>query len=140
MKFLKRVKEIRSRTGELHFERYAIIETVVFGLYIHTIYKADQDLHLHSHPWNFFTIVLKGIYIAMNTNSLSIKGPGALSHMRREDFHKIDQIILGPVKTLFVTWGRRKPWYYQVGTDKVESGLYRKMKHTTGFKNDQNAL
>lgn len=134
MKFFKKVKEIRSKSGELHFERYAIIETAFFGLYIHTIYKADQDLHLHSHPWNFITVVLSGAYVALGTTGLSVKEPGTISIMTRNGFHKIDEIVLGPVKTLFFTWGQHKSWYYLVEGNKIESGLYRKMKHTTGFK------
>lgn len=134
MKLFQKVKEIRSRKGDLHFERYAIVQTSFFGLYVHTIHKADQDPHLHSHPWNFLTIVLKGAYRAKGEKGISLKKPGVVSWMSRQGFHKIEEIVHGPVKTLFFTFGRRKPWYYLVGRNQIESNLYRKMKHTTGFR------
>lgn len=56
--------------------------------------------------------------------------------MTRNNFHKIQEIVEGPVKALFFTWGRAKPWYYLVEGDRIESKIYRKMKHATGFKNE----
>lgn len=134
MKLFKKVKEIRSREGILHFERFAIIETSLFALYVHTIHRADEDKHPHSHPWNFVTVVLSGAYLACDANGRATpKGPGAFSFMSRHGFHKIGAILSGPVKTLFLAYGKRSPWYYLVGGDKVESTEYRKLKHEKGW-------
>lgn len=60
MKFL--IKEIKSKTGELHFRRYRLFSCSLFSIFIHRIYKSDEDLHPHSHPWNFLTVILWGGY------------------------------------------------------------------------------
>lgn len=134
MKLFQKVKEIRSREGVLHFERYAIIETSLFALYVHTIHKHDEDKHLHSHPWNFMTIVLSGAYLALAKNGFAtIKSPGSFSKMSRHDFHKIGGILNGPVKTLFLAYGKRSPWHYLVDGEKVESSEYRRLKHEKGW-------
>ncbi len=43
MKFL--VKEIKSKAGELHFRRWRLLQLPFFAIYIHGIYKSDEDLH-----------------------------------------------------------------------------------------------
>lgn len=129
MKLFQKVREIRSRAGVLHFERFAIFETSLLSLYVHRIYQADQDDHLHSHPWNFMTIVLWGVYMALGTAGRSRKGPLSFSSMTRKGFHKIDSILKGPVTTLFLAYGRRKQWYYLVDGMRVDSDTYRRIKH-----------
>lgn len=57
------VREISSKTGELHFQRYRILETPWFNVYIHYIAKSDEDKDPHNHPWNFRTYVLSGGYL-----------------------------------------------------------------------------
>ena len=140
--FFKMVKEIRSRTGELHFQRYAILETTVFSIYIHRIFKEDKDLHLHSHPWNFVSMILKGAYMEkyLSTDIFRepqvcerLKSAGTFSSGDRKFFHKIQSIVSGPVYSLFITYGKRKYWYYNVDGDEIESPVYFQMKHTTGF-------
>ena len=134
MKLFEKVKEIRSREGVLHFEGYAIVETSIFALYVHTIHKHDEDKHLHSHPWNFLTVVLSGCYLAISQKGYAaIKSPGSFSKMSRYGFHKIGSILNGPVKTLFLAYGRRTPWHFLVNGTKVESSEYRVMKHEGKF-------
>jgi len=139
MKILSKVKEIRSRTGELHFERYAILELSFFSIYIHRIHKSDKDPHLHSHPWNFATLTLKGSYLEkyFNTDlfcerqeSVRVKSPGSFASADRNYFHKIEEILDGPVYTLFVTWGKPENWHYLVNNTRIESNTYRHLKHS----------
>jgi len=132
MKLFQQVKEIRSQQGELHFQRYAIIETHKWALYIHRIYKEDKDEHLHSHPWNFMSVILWGAYIeqyAPEYNRMRVKCEGSFSKADRNYFHKIVDILRGPVTTLFFTWGTHQPWHYWVKGEKVESTEYRKQKN-----------
>lgn len=138
MKFFTKVKEIRSREGVLHFERYAFIETPFFALYHHTIHRADEDKHLHSHPWNACGLILSGSYevkesLMPRAHKIATKKPGDFSFMSRHDFHKISKIVDGPVKTLFFTFGRHKPWHYMVNGKKIEASEYRKMKRAGAF-------
>jgi hypothetical protein len=138
MKLLQWVKEIRSKTGRLHFKRFAIIETKNFALYIHRIYEHDRDIHLHTHPWNFKTVVLSGGYVEQYLGKDLFCEPQEFTRVRRpfsyasgdrNYYHKILEITNGPVTTLFFTFGRHQPWYYSVGDTQIESEEYRRLKH-----------
>jgi hypothetical protein len=138
MKLLQWVKEIKSKSGILHFKRFAIIETTYFSIYIHKIYEADKDKHMHSHPWAFFGLVLNGSYIESylkdkDSVDYRIKSPFGVGFGGREYFHKIELITDGPVTTLFLTFGKHLPWYYSVEELKIESTEYRKLKNEGQF-------
>lgn len=129
MVFFKKVKEIRSKDGVLHFERFAIFEIKNFAsLYIHKIHESDKDPYLHTHPWNFISLILKGSYLEEvdTTESLILKTPGTISCAGRNFCHKIKEIIKGPVWTLFFVYGKNKLWYYSLG--KITNDEYRKRK------------
>lgn len=130
MKFFQKVREIRSKRGILHFQRYAIFETSFLSLYIHRIYRRDEDEHLHSHPWNFITMVLWGAYTALDENmNLTRKGLGSWSWMTRHGYHKIFSIEKSPVTTIFLTYGKKGPWYYLVDGKPMFHETYRSMKN-----------
>ena len=48
---------------EPYLERYYVLfkERVTFpyNVFLHKFLKSDPD-HVHDHPWNYFTIILKG--------------------------------------------------------------------------------
>jgi hypothetical protein len=149
MKMFKWVKEIRSKNGILHFKRYAIIETTYFSVYWHKIYEHDRDVHMHSHPWAFFGIIIKGTYVEEYLNKTTVgsilnpigislstayrtKRPFGIGFGSRKYFHRIHRIENGPVTSLFFTFGKRQNWYYRTSLGKnglVESEEYRKLKH-----------
>lgn len=128
MKFFQKVKEIRSKADELYFERYAIFEIENFAsLYIHRIHRADKDKHLHTHPWNFASVILRGSYQELTDDGIRIKRPLTFAFAGRHFCHKIQEIISGPVISLFFVYGKYKPWFYSLG--KVESTEYRRLKN-----------
>jgi hypothetical protein len=158
MKLFQKVKEIRSREGELHFQRFAIIETNIFSLYIHKIFKADSDLHCHSHPWNFLSLTLRGSYIEERLRALwdgkvisefKTKRPLTFSSMKKFGnktyhvspcFHKIKVILKGPVYSIFLAYGKKERWSYYVndpnGTPIWDFEYYREFKNKTGFNDN----
>lgn len=145
----KLIKEIKSKTGEVHFRRWSILSTKWFNIYIHCIYKPDEDKHLHDHPWDFYGIVLKGVYIEeislINTEEF-------LSMVKSEDLptkrifrhplfvvyrksyipHKILHILTNkPVWTLIFTTKKNREWGY-IGEDGwINHKDYRKKKNET---------
>ncbi len=144
MKILTKIKEIKSKTEELHFQRFAIIDCKYFGLYIHKIFKEDKDLHLHSHPWNFISLILKGSYVEKREwinpfkeiqHETYLKDLFTISKANTKFFHKIERIVKGPVWSLFFVYNKQTVWYYRVNDDLVESNEYRNIKNTIGFKN-----
>jgi len=135
-----KVKEIRSREGELHFIRYRIVSTPWFSIYIHRIFKEDQDTHLHDHPWDFWSIILSGGYTyKAKDESVSSIGDVYIGHRGRghmlsipakNHYHKILQLDNGKPVTTFVISGRRKHfWGYDVDGTFVDHKTYRKRKN-----------
>ena len=134
MKLFIKVKEIKSLSGEMHFERWAVIETKMFSLYCHRIHKADKD-HLHSHPWNFVSMILKGSYLEEVEHNgkitFKVKSPLKIAYTHKTWFHKIHSIIKVPVYTLVFVWGGNfegDKWHYLVGEKKVPFLTYRQIK------------
>lgn len=124
-----KVKEIRSKSGELHFIRWKIFSIGNFSVNIHKICKADEDKHLHNHPWNFMSIVLKGGYIErLQSGKANLRTFLNTAIRRAEKFHKIDEMVTKTVYTLNFMWGERKEWGYDVGGKFVQHEEYRNLK------------
>lgn len=129
------VKEIVSRQGELHFQRYRLLQTPWFAIYIHRISKSDMDKDMHDHPWRFISLILKGSYseackyypdfktIIKNTYT-----PGCLVTHQAEDAHQLT-LLTDVVWTLVVTSGRSRLWGYQTSSGWIDHQTYRKLKN-----------
>lgn len=142
--FWKPIREIRSKSGELHFRRWRIIETRWFNIYIHYIAKSDEDKHLHSHPWNFISIPLKGGYVQRVIRPVENFAEDKDANLMREhkevclpfhpmkmfwgDFHKIR--LIKPTWSLVFTGTRNKfGWgYWDTKRGIIHFDDYRKMK------------
>src|SRR5882757_8105423 len=136
MKFFKKVMEIRSKDGILYFTRWTIFKCRWFSLYIHKISERDEDFHLHNHPRNFISVILKGSYKEESliwpywplsprpAKLLKPKGFLTISYMNRQGFHRIHRIIKGPVYSLFFTYGKAMTWFHMVNYTKIEHNIY----------------
>lgn len=137
MKLFKTVKIIKSKEGVLHFKRFAIIECKLFNIYIHWIYKADEDEHLHDHPWNYTSIVLSGKFweAVKNTKENENKyemnnlSSGSISSQKAERTHKVYMLLSKKIITLFFTGPRFREWGYDVDGKWIDNVTYRKMKN-----------
>ena len=126
---MKLIKEIRSKEGKLHFRRWEILKTRWFSIYIHGIYAADQDKHLHNHPWDYKSIVLKGSYIEETNNGVNILKFGTVTSRIGKDYHKIKSLLTKSVYTLFIVSPIKRIWGYQVDGSWVNHEEYRKRKN-----------
>lgn len=108
---------------------------------VHHICRADVDRHLHDHPWNARTIVLRGWYNEERpwpalTDAEAARADGAvisdgneraLFHRARGhtgrllfgQFHRISAVSPGGVWTLFITGRTRGTWGFDVDGRKV---------------------
>jgi hypothetical protein len=50
------------KPGNPMMERWRLIQTPLFGIYVHRIYREDLDPVPHDHPWRFWSLVLRGGY------------------------------------------------------------------------------
>lgn len=115
------------RQGNPMMERWRLIQTPWFGIYVHFVYREDLDPYPHDHPWRFFRMVLRGGYVEELTtdgqhekvNTVCPFRPGYFPTSSR---HRIIAVIPGTVSLVFVgrkrrTWGFWVPLSsYIVGT------------------------
>ena len=131
---MKLVKEIISKSGKLHFRRWEIISTRWFSIYIHGIYAADEDLHLHNHPWNYCSIILKGSFVEEQKTK---EGKIVFNQLRFLDcvtrnkkyYHKIRSLITPEVYTLFIVTKDTDEWGYDVDGKHIDYQTYRTIKN-----------
>jgi len=126
---MKLIKEIRSKEGKLHFRRWQILKTPWFSIYIHGIYAPDQDKHLHNHPWDYKSLVLKGSYIEETNNGVNLLKFGSVTSRSGEDYHKIKTLLTNSVYTLFIVSPAKRTWGYQVNGKWMDNEEYRKLKN-----------
>lgn len=140
--------EIKNKKGELHFRRYGI-KTPWFGIFIHKIYKADNEAHRHNHPWNHIIFPLGGEYIEERQSPLNdqvdylyrmFSWQPRWNWRQAHWYHRIYEIMKGPVTSLCIV-GRTKylpngveDWGYDVDGKHVNFVEYRKMKKEGKFE------
>lgn len=125
----KKVKEIKSKEGVLHFRRWRILWTPWFTINFHGIYHHDEDEHLHSHPWNFISMVLKGSYTERLESGAKLRYPGNVEKRTKDVFHKILTLHSKAVYTLNVMWGAEEgSWGYKVDGKYIDHKTYRELK------------
>lgn len=130
------IKEIRSKSGELHFKRWSILSLPWFSIYIHGIYKKDMDRHLHSHPWNIWTMILKGGYVEVlrgkdGKEKYKYRGVFNTGYRSLDKFHKIGRLSgSGPTYSLAIVGRRKNPdWGFMVNDKFVDHLTYRENKN-----------
>lgn len=127
------VKEIVSKTGVVHFRRWAILEKPRLRIYLHQILEKDQDAHEHDHPWNFCSIILKGGYTESSMGKMTRTTPGKILFKSHCIPHKIAELH-SPTWTLVIAWGERKEWGYSTNSGWIDNISYRKMKNEGSLK------
>lgn len=97
-------------------ERWRLIQTPWFGLYVHFIYREDLDPIPHDHPWNFWRLVLRGGYTeqywadpANGRDTLRSQRRWRPSRVPVEHAHRI--VVVQPCTVSLVLVGRkRRTW------------------------------
>lgn len=96
-----------------------------FSIRVHHIKRADNERHMHDHPWNARTIILRGSYrearpgfhsFATHTQVLK---PGDTARLGFEQYHRITDVCPGGAWTLFISWRWRGVWGFLVDGVKV---------------------
>lgn len=96
---------------------------------LHHIVRPDQDRHMHDHPWNARTFILRGWYFEKRHVSgthyrLECRQAGQTAALRFGEYHAISRIGEGGVWTLFVTGKYRGTWGFLVNGVKVQWRKY----------------
>lgn len=97
--------------------------TLGWAVRLHFIATADDDRHLHDHPFSFLSIVLRGWYVELRPverDPRFVKGaepcymtqrkPGDIAWRPCFQRHRISHVSQGGVWTLVITTPARQPW------------------------------
>lgn len=103
--------------GDPYLDRLRIIQTPLFGIYLHHIHRPDRDPDPHDHPWGFASVVLAGWYRELVWPDKKNRGDfgerwrnrWSLGRLNRRAAHIITDIG-GPLWTLVLTGPRRGDW------------------------------
>lgn len=55
-------KDVGDGRGSVFFNRYSVLKTRWFSVYLHQFFRSDGERCLHDHPWAFTSIILRGGY------------------------------------------------------------------------------
>jgi len=92
---------------------------------VHHILRADQDRHMHDHPWNARTIILRGGYLERRQGGLlSIRSTGDTAVLRFGEYHRITSVAPEGATTLFIAGRKRGTWGFLVNGSKVPWRTY----------------
>lgn len=109
-----------------YLDRLRLVQTPLFGVYLHRIHVPDADRDPHDHPWWFASLVLSGGYDELvwdHPEDISYasrrdmirrartraRGRWSLRTIRRTQAHMITDVS-GQLWTLVLTGPRRSSW------------------------------
>lgn len=83
---------------------------------IHQIRVEDQDRHMHSHPWDARTIILRGWYQERRQCSRRVitRNAGDTAGLMYGEFHRITRVCPEGCWTIFITWRKQGSWFFDV--------------------------
>jgi hypothetical protein len=105
---------------------------------LHRIMREDDDRHLHDHPWNARTFILRGYYheirpyagplpmpgLPAPTFDFHARSAGETMQLRYGEYHRIVTVSRDGVWTLFVTGRYQGTWGFLVDGVKVQWRRY----------------
>lgn len=140
--------DIIGEDGSVYMRRYWLFNPIAnqkrkypfipFSIRIHHILRADQDRHMHDHPWNARTWILDGWYFEQrvapptaadpNRHGYRLiqyrRAPGDTARLGYERYHRITSVSDGGAWTLFVFGRYRGQWGFMVDGKKVNFRQY----------------
>lgn len=119
---------IQSSEGDLYMGRWWFIKPrkwLPFSVRLHHICRADNDRHLHDHPFAYRTFILDGNYYEITeANRLNVLAKGMTAYSPLGRWHRISAVSLGGVWTLFVMGRNNHDWAFLVDGQRVDRKVY----------------
>lgn len=121
---------IHNKDGSLYMGRFWLIKESKwrhFAVRLHYIATPDDGRHVHDHPRDFRTLILKNGYTERDImGDTFIRYPGESVFHRAEYFHSIDSFNDPTVGTwtIFITYKKRHTWGFLIGGKKVPHWEY----------------
>ena len=128
-------------TDEDYLIRWRLIQTPLFGIYLHKFEGPDPRDTLHDHPWNFVSIILRGGYVErrLNPKTMTVNENHKvrfINVLKAKDSHAIIRILRNPTWSLLFVGRRQRTWGYwekQILIDCWRWTEFDKHKHALEF-------
>lgn len=92
---------------------------------VHQILREDRAEHMHDHPWDGRTIILKNWYAEVREDGKQyIMEEGDTRPIKFVEYHSINYVPVSTVYTLFITWKYQGTWGFLVDGKKVHWKQY----------------
>jgi hypothetical protein len=91
---------------------------------VHHILRDDPGRHLHNHPWDARTLILRGWYREERDDGVHLREEGDTVEIKSNTFHRIAEVSKGGVWTLFITGPRLHEWGFR-----TEGGIVRSREY-----------
>jgi hypothetical protein len=124
--------------GSLYLRRFHLIRAKHFKVFLHRIYKADGDRHMHNHPWpDSGSLILWGGYREERVGTIDLGRAGMfvgskVHHLYQASdtmrlypgtYHRITDVFPN-TWTLFWTRARAREWSFLVDGKPVDWHIY----------------
>lgn len=86
----------------VYLRRLRVIQTPLFGVYLHWIFEPDSDRDAHDHPWRFWSLVVRGGYV----EKLWDAGVGLNGREFCRAWWSLHSIQTNQAHTITEIWGR----------------------------------
>jgi hypothetical protein len=100
-----------------HIPKYPWIK---FSIRIHHILREDLDVHMHDHPCNARSFILKGWYVEEREDGNNyIYYEGDTNTLKFGEYHRIINVSPGGIWTLFILGPKLGEWGFKVNNKKI---------------------
>lgn len=119
-------------TGSVSFWRRPfawLLQNKDIAVRVHHILKSDDDRALHTHPWNYWSVILKGGYWEVTAEydaggffkRLNRKwyGPGSFIRRSSTSLHRLEIEEGSSCWTLFITFKYKHSWGFVANLDNL---------------------
>jgi hypothetical protein len=97
--------------------RWIVLQCPWFSVYVHKFLSSDDERALHDHPWNFFSIILKGAYKEHcwmnkygNPTVCNIRKMGSIGYREANWKHRVELITPTVWTLMLVSPRKRAKW------------------------------
>jgi hypothetical protein len=103
------IEQERDGVYQPYLDRVYLWRTRWFSIRFHKILMSDLDRHLHDHPWNWFTFMVKGAYFEETAGGGRVIHAGMMNGHKAETGHKLT-LLTPEVWTIFITGRHLREW------------------------------
>lgn len=107
-----------------YLRRYHIFKCRWFNIYVHQIFRSDEDRDLHDHPWNFTSIIMLGAYLEETLDGSRLYTAGSIVRHQAEDAHRLVIPVNTMTWTFVITGRKRRDWGFRTATGWVPWRTY----------------